>query len=180
MADEQRQALGPAGEVLMKNIQRIRTGQQLSYVELAERLAAVGRPVPVLGLRRIERGERRVDVDDLLALAHVLGVAPAHLLVPGDLEADAPYPVTPEVSATAAGVRDWISGLYPLVQPPTPADMAKFIQWMPKDRAQAVTREWIRREDIGSPRSVNQAVLEGEEIRKPFRALFDDGTKEGD
>lgn len=66
--------------MLMQNIKRIREGQKITYVELSERLAALGRHIPVLGLRRIERGERRVDVDDLMALAAAFGVEPIRLL----------------------------------------------------------------------------------------------------
>ena len=53
---------------------RVRTAQRLGYAELARNLAKVGRPIPELGLRRIERGERRVDFDDLLALSYVLKI----------------------------------------------------------------------------------------------------------
>lgn len=76
--------IGQAGHNAAANIRRLREGQQLTYVELARRLAALGRPVPVLGLRRIEHGERRVDVDDLVAFAQALHVPLADLL------ADAP------------------------------------------------------------------------------------------
>lgn len=72
--------VGPVGEALRHNIRRIREGRRITYVELSERLGNVGRPIPVLGLRRIERGERRVDVDDLAALATALSVTPAQLL----------------------------------------------------------------------------------------------------
>lgn len=82
VADKQKTSLGPVGEALRHNIRRIREAHRLTYVELSERLAAAGRPIPVLGLRRVERGERRVDVDDLVALALVLDVSPALLLLP--------------------------------------------------------------------------------------------------
>jgi len=74
--------LGGTGETVRANVKRLRGGMQ--YKELAERLAAVGRPIPTLGLRRIEAGERRVDVDDLAALAVVFGVSPLTLLMPAD------------------------------------------------------------------------------------------------
>jgi transcriptional regulator with XRE-family HTH domain len=75
--------LGPAGEVLRENLKRIRKDERrLTFAELSKRLGALGRPIPVLGLRRIELGERRVDVDDLLALADALGIAPVLLLAP--------------------------------------------------------------------------------------------------
>jgi transcriptional regulator with XRE-family HTH domain len=141
VTSEQRAALGPAGEVLARNIQRIREGQRLTFVALSERLAAAGRPIAVLGLRRIERGERRVDVDDLLALAHALGVAPVDLLVPGSAADDEPYEVTPAVSTTAETAREWIAGLGLLSPPASGQDLAG-LAWMPKKRATAMVRRY--------------------------------------
>lgn len=150
MAEKQRATLGPVGETLMQNIKRIREGQRLTYVELADRLATIGRPIPVLGLRRIERGERRVDVDDLVALAVVLAASPVDLMVPGDVDDDEPYGVTPEVSTTAAVAREWIAGTDFLKTPETPADLAVAIRSMPKARAQALTRKWMAPQYAGT------------------------------
>jgi transcriptional regulator with XRE-family HTH domain len=144
MADKQKTPLGPVSETLMRNIKRLREAKRLTYVELSERLTNIGRPIPVLGLRRIERGERRVDVDDLAALAVVLSAAPVDLLVPGDTDDDVPYAVTPEVTTTAAKARDWIAGIGFLTAPESPMEFAVAIQAMPKARAQAVSKEWLR------------------------------------
>jgi transcriptional regulator with XRE-family HTH domain len=48
--------------------------------ELSERLAALGRPILPSGLSKIEQGTRRVDVDDLVALADALETVPSRLL----------------------------------------------------------------------------------------------------
>lgn len=74
--------LGPAGTQISESVRRLREKDKLTYVELSKRLTEIGRPIPVLGLRRIEAGERRVDVDDLEALAHALGVPPVQLVFP--------------------------------------------------------------------------------------------------
>lgn len=66
---------GVAGRNVSRNVERLRNQRGLSFVDLAELLKQEGRPIPVLGLRRIEKGERRVDVDDMAALAAVFGVA---------------------------------------------------------------------------------------------------------
>jgi transcriptional regulator with XRE-family HTH domain len=72
------------------------------------------------GLTRIERGERRVDVDDLLALSVVLGVTPNRLLLP-----DYPQrfgdgrdivPVVGGVRADIGGLWDWAADGVPLVR----------------------------------------------------------------
>lgn len=72
--------LGVTGETVMENLKRARG--EMTYAELARRLEAMGRPIPPLGLRRMEAGERRVDVDDLMSLAMVLRVSPLALLLP--------------------------------------------------------------------------------------------------
>ena len=79
-------ALGPIGRALIDNLIRLRG--QTTYAELSRRMEKAGRPIPSLGLRRIEAGERRVDVDDLVALALVLGVSPLALLLPQGEQTD--------------------------------------------------------------------------------------------
>ncbi len=81
---------------------------RLSYAGLSRRLT--GHPIPELGLRRIEKGERRVDVDDLLALYLVLEITPVDLLVPKDADASQRYQVAPKATARASNVREWIRG----------------------------------------------------------------------
>jgi hypothetical protein len=150
MADER---VGPVGWILAANIKRIRESQRLTYAELSRLLAAAGREIPILGLRRIESTERRVDVDDLLALAYVLKAAPVDLLVSGDAT-DEPYPVTPEIESTADAVREWVRGeeVLTAVQHPgspfaMPVDMLDAVKWMPKDRARRVTERYFEDEE---------------------------------
>lgn len=52
-------------------------------------MTELGRPIPPLGVQRIEAGTRRVDVDDLLAFAAALGVSPVTLLMPSKSTAEA-------------------------------------------------------------------------------------------
>lgn len=115
MAEKQKTTLGPTGETLRENVRRLREDQRLTYVELSDRLSAAGRPIPVLGLRRIERGERRVDADDLVALAVVLGVNPSTLLLPYTVEGDAEVTGAGTVPARAAW--GWADGLNPVRLP---------------------------------------------------------------
>jgi transcriptional regulator with XRE-family HTH domain len=72
--------LGPAGHTVAKQIRRIREMDRLSLQELSERLEEFGRPIVPSGLSKIELGHRRVDVDDLVALATALRTTPNDLL----------------------------------------------------------------------------------------------------
>lgn len=74
--------LGSAGEQVARNVKLIREAQRLSTTKLAALLAEAGQPIPATGITRIEKGQRRVDVDDLIAIAAVFGVRPETLWAP--------------------------------------------------------------------------------------------------
>ncbi len=81
---EKRIEPGPLATQVAETVRRVREDRGLTYAKVAERLLEAGRPIPVLGLSRIERGDRRVDIDDLVALARVFRVPPLLLLFPFD------------------------------------------------------------------------------------------------
>jgi transcriptional regulator with XRE-family HTH domain len=78
--------LGPTGEIVARQVRAYREERKFSYAELSRRLERLNRKIPPLGLRHIEAGKRRVDVDDLTALCQALAVQVTALLIP-------PYPV---------------------------------------------------------------------------------------
>jgi transcriptional regulator with XRE-family HTH domain len=82
MPDKKQIDAGPTGVAVAANIESLRKSQNLSYAELSRRLDQLGRPIAPLGLTRIRDHKRRVDVDDLVALALALDVSPATLLLP--------------------------------------------------------------------------------------------------
>lgn len=73
---------GPAAAEVARNIQRVRKARQLKQSDVSARLAAAGRPTLATVVSKIERGDRRIDVDDLVAFGRALGVPPALLLYP--------------------------------------------------------------------------------------------------
>lgn len=105
--------LDPTGRYVAEAVRTLRQNQDLTYKELEERLTANGHRIPALGLRRIESEARRVDVDDLMALAAALNVSPLRLLlhIPDEGQG-APYQVATGVpedlswNEAAAWVRD--------------------------------------------------------------------------
>jgi transcriptional regulator with XRE-family HTH domain len=82
MSEMPRGQLGPAGNNVRRNVRRLREARRWSYREMEERLARAGQAIPVLAQSAIDTGKRRVDVDDLVALAAVFGLTPAELLEP--------------------------------------------------------------------------------------------------
>ncbi|WP_328389686.1 helix-turn-helix domain-containing protein [Nocardia sp. NBC_00416] len=112
---------GPTGDTVRNNVLRYRNRMNLGYADLARRLEALGRPIPVLGLSRIERGERRIDVDDLMALAVALGVSPTSLLLPDTSGSDDVVTAT-GIEGTAADLLGWLRLHTPSAHIGKPAD----------------------------------------------------------
>ena len=74
--------LGLVGERVAENLKRLRSIQRVTTEQLAERVSGLGRPMYATTITKVEKLWRRVDVDDLVALATALGVTPAQLLEP--------------------------------------------------------------------------------------------------
>jgi transcriptional regulator with XRE-family HTH domain len=118
---------GPTAATVAINVRRLREGLNLGLRALAKRLADTGRPLTHTALDKIEREKRRVDVDDLMALAAALDVSPATLLMPDVTPTpvkdklsyrpawDAPVEVTglPPESVSAHGLWLWLTAQNP-------------------------------------------------------------------
>lgn len=70
------------GDNLADNLRSIRRARNMSLRDVETALARIGHPIALSGLSKIENRDRRVDVDDLTALAIALDVSPLALLIP--------------------------------------------------------------------------------------------------
>ena len=84
---ENRQRGNPPGhtnEHVAANLRRARQSIGVDLRELSARITNAGRKISPSALSKVETGDRRVDVDDLAALAYALETTPADLLIPPD------------------------------------------------------------------------------------------------
>lgn len=110
------QITDPTGKVVAANVRRIRDEiRGWSTYELSRKLKNAGRPIAPSALAKVERGERRVDVGDLMALACALGVNPSALLLPPT--AEGLVELTGGGAYPAGDVWDWAEGNRPLELP---------------------------------------------------------------
>jgi len=107
--------LGPTGRRAAQTVAELRDRDNLSYRELSNRLSDLGRTIPMLGLSRVERTERRIDADDLVALALALGTTPNRLLLPGTARRDVGVALTSAIEITEQFAWAWAEGKAPLV-----------------------------------------------------------------
>jgi transcriptional regulator with XRE-family HTH domain len=100
---------GPTGQRVQANLSELRDLRRISLRALADRLERLGHPVLASGLSKIELGDRRADVDDLMALAIALDVAPNRLLLTGKAS-DEKISLTPEAEANQRTAWRWATG----------------------------------------------------------------------
>lgn len=110
---------GAAGIRVARNVAQLREQRGMSVRALSARMDKLGRPLLPSGITKLEQGDRRVDVEDLLALAVAFGVNPSRLLLGPDGE-DQPVILTPTVTVPAWAAWQWADGFQPL--PTRPAD----------------------------------------------------------
>lgn len=111
---ERGREIGETGATVAANLKRIRSQSgDLSLRELETRLNELGVKISASGLQKIEAGTRRVDTDELMAIAIALNVSPNALLLPYDTSGN---DVSSGVTAAPAGITGaqawaWANGL---------------------------------------------------------------------
>jgi transcriptional regulator with XRE-family HTH domain len=101
------------GDIAARNVRALRDRRRLTVRELSQRLGDLGRPILPSGITKIEQGGRRIDVDDLAALAVALNTSPAFLLSPAD---DEKVHVVPSREDTGIWIGGFLRGETPLVE----------------------------------------------------------------
>ncbi|MGH9045339.1 MAG: helix-turn-helix domain-containing protein [Acidimicrobiales bacterium] len=102
---------GLVGQRLAANLRALR--DRVPVRELSKRMAEIGRPIVPSGITKIEKGERRVDVDDLVALALALDTTPNRLLLDGRADESA-IELSGSVKVSRRSAWRWATGEQPL------------------------------------------------------------------
>ena len=108
---------GPAAEAVANNVKAIREPRGLSQQQLALQLGWLGRPMQTSAVATVESGDRRVDVDDLTALAVALNVPVARLLLPDVDDDEAEVHDVPAYSVPMWSAWAWATGELSLASP---------------------------------------------------------------
>lgn len=106
-------ARSPIGTRVAANVEELRKLRQLTQQEVAARMGELGRPLSVSAISKIEKGQRRVDPDDLVALAVALNVSPMRLLLAGEANTNM-MALTPQLEVESSRAWKWAKGAHPL------------------------------------------------------------------
>jgi transcriptional regulator with XRE-family HTH domain len=155
--DEKKSILGPVGEQVVQNVEELRKIRGLSLRALAAALGELGRPIGPNQLHALSQGARRVDADDLVALAIALGVNPNALLFDRHAVAGQVLMLTEEIDQRAGVSWAWADGEMPLPTqlvaegtPGLPVDGPEVFDFLEHSRPVA------RRRDHPAARAVDQ------------------------
>lgn len=107
-----------ATDVIAQRVRELRNKRGWSAQRLAEEMAAIGWPWERMVVTKLENGRRQsVSVEEWLALAYLLDVAPIHLLIPLDDGYVQILPQAPkdehrarDAVVTTSQARKWIAG----------------------------------------------------------------------
>lgn len=102
---------GATAQRVAANVRALRKAAGLDLSQLSELLTGLGQPISLSGLSKLETGQRRVDVDDLVALALALDVSPNRLLLTEDASNVDVIELTPAVSASEMVAWRWACGV---------------------------------------------------------------------
>lgn len=100
---------GPAAKTVAANLRRLRGARGISTNQLSALLTKIDHPIAQSSISNIEAGRRRVDVDDLVALAAALDVSPVTLLLPASDPGDR-VPIVGKIKAGWEHAWRWMHG----------------------------------------------------------------------
>lgn len=154
------------GEILARRVKEARERRGWTQKQLAEELTGLGLPTARTTIVQIERGGTRASrapLEEIMALALALSVAPVHLLVPIENETD--VALTPTRTVHAKIARAWVRGIYLFDD----ADPLAFMAELPEEELHAFVRDYLR-----SQRLADSGPVAGSGARKLANLLHGD------
>lgn len=112
---------GPVGKRVAANVSDLREAKGMNQPQLAKAVTDLGVVMHATGVSKIELADRRVDADDLVALAIALGVTPSRLLLTAGAEGQ--VELTPNVTVHASDAWKWAAGEEPFTYTGGHADL---------------------------------------------------------
>jgi len=148
-------------KVFAQRLRETREARGLSQSELAQMLTDRGRPMNTTALLRVESGERKLSLDEAIALADVLQAAPANLLSPPDGSYVA---LTDNKGVDGDGIRNWLLTGVGIVVWPEPAraeDETKLRAWLDREleRGAVALADALRGHDKSGIKAAGGAIL---------------------
>jgi transcriptional regulator with XRE-family HTH domain len=102
-------------EAAAEELKRVRTRKGWNQQQLADRMDEIGAGIDRATISKIEKGYRRITLDEVFWFAYALGVSPAALMFPRPGRSI--LAVTPKTSVRTAQALHWLRGTHPVDDP---------------------------------------------------------------
>lgn len=102
-----KQPIGPTGLRVGRRVREVRLGHGMTLEQLGNKLWDLGFRMDASVLARLEKGQRRADVDELIAFALALDVSPLALLLDQEVPDGIPVDLTSTYSVPGAEAWTW-------------------------------------------------------------------------
>lgn len=165
---------GPVGSRFAANLRGLRRAREWDQARLAAELDDLGHPIGINSISRLEKGERRADVSDLVALAIALECSPSRLFLSDAAPDDGQLALTANLSVEWHRAWAWAAGEHPLsdssaTSPTGPrrlSDYAHDARWRaanrPDDLSGRVSADEVLGADLGNVAgAIRDALLRG-------------------
>lgn len=164
--------IGETSQCVAANVRRIRSERGLTIEQLADLVRSSGHQMAAATLGKIERGERRVDVDDAVGLAMALG-APLAALFAEDADelVEQVGAVIDGWAAMVAGIQGAMTEAHALRQ----MEEMRWFQLVEMASASGEARAMIESELVAHPLGGMERV---EQLRQDLEATAADPTYE--
>lgn len=100
------------GKVFARRLREARNARGWTQDDLSRELSELDAPMDRTTIAKLEKGQRQARIEELIAIAAALDVAPVHLLVPFDGAHS--VALTPRLDVGTEKARRWIRGREPL------------------------------------------------------------------
>lgn len=100
------------GAIFALRLREAREARGWRQQDLSDRMGQLGAPMDRTTLAKIERGKREARLEEMIALAAALDVAPLNLYMP--IEGDEPVCLAPALAVDPGDARKWARGFRPL------------------------------------------------------------------
>lgn len=99
-------------EVFAERLREARNARRWTQQDLADALAKLGAPMDRTTIAKLEKGQRQVRLDELVAIAAALDVSPLFLFLPLRLEEE--VKLAPKLARESFAAIQWARGVGPL------------------------------------------------------------------
>ena len=149
-------------EIFAQRVREARNRLNWKQTDLANELDRLGYPMDRTTIARLENNDRKVSLNDFMAICIALSISPLHMLIPVEEEGEEAQQIAaaPEYLVDRAAMARWVKGDMNLPG----MDAASFARQMPDEWLKKIMEEraqrFIAEQPPGALKRLNEILVE--------------------